>query len=430
MKHKTRIIIANVMGNLMQSFDMAICGLLSFYFVKYFLPDMNDGLISLLKLFSLTYVFQTMGSIFLGLFSDSLGRKKIFAISIMGMGVATALIGLIPSPHYLGVQALWALFILRGIQSFFYGSEYLNSTAYLIENVQESQKNFIGSWGPFGSIAGLFIASLCVLIISHLNVHYPQLEWLFWRLPLFIGIIGTGVGLYILNRIPESLEYIDFYATHSKPDWGDLIQQSWKYLFHNKMDSLLAFFLICLGTTSMTQIYILGPIQAHLYHQLSDQQIYLSNTLSILLMLFICPLVGKLMGQIKREKIIVAATLGLWFLSQPYFYLLAHDHFWLLLLCQCFISVAAGAYFATIPVMILEIFPLHLRCTLASTIYAIAASLSMGTVPVLSLNILKQHPHPITPTILIISLVACVWGMMWFKRSKNRRDFLMPQVED
>ena len=138
-------------------------------------------------------------------------------------------------------------------------------------------------------------------------------------------------------------------------------------------------------------------------------------------MLLVCPLVGKLSAKIKREKIIIAATLGLWFLSQPYFYLLAHNHFGILLLCQCLISIATGAYFATIPVMILEAFPLHLRCTLVSTIYAMAASLSAGAVPSLSLKILKQHSHPVTPSVLIFCLVASVWGVMRLQRLKDKK---------
>ena|SRR3990167_757566 len=416
MKHKTRIILVNILGNLVQSFDMAICSLLSFYFVKYFLGDTNNGVITLFKIFSLSYVLQMSGSLFFGLFSDSLGRKKIFSISIIGMSITTVLIGFIPA------QAILILFLLRTIQSFFYGSEYFNSTAYLIENAPESQKRFIGSWGSFGYIAGLLIASLCMLLISHLNTIHPNLEWLFWRFPFCLGLIGVGLGLYIWKRIPESLDYIDFYAAHSKPDWNDLIQQSWAYLFHNKLNTVFAFILISLGVTAITQIYIFGPIQAHLYHQLSDQQIYLSSTISILIMLFICPLAGKLSQKIKREKIITAATLGLWFLSQPYFYLLAHDQFWLLLLCQCLMSVATGAYFAIIPVMVLEMFPLHLRCTLASTIYAMAAALSAGIVPILSLKILKQHPHPITPSVLLFSLTACLWGIMWIRNVKKIKE--------
>lgn len=422
MKHQTRIIIANVIGNLVQSFDMAICGLLSFYFIKYFLGDMDDRLIALFKMFSMTYLLQITGSLFFGLFSDRLGRKKIFALSIIGMVVATTLIGFLPSYHLIGLQAFIMLFILRCIQSFFYGSEYLNSTAYLIENAPESKEYLIGSFGPFGYIAGLLLASLCVLIISHLNVAYPELEWLFWRIPFGIGLIGTGIGLYIWNRIPESLDYIDFYAIHSKPDWSDLIQQSWKYLFHNKINAIFAFALISLGVTAITQIYIFGPIQAHLYQKLSDHQIYLSNTVSILVMLFVCLLTGKKCKPIKREKIIIAATLGLWFLSQPYFYLLAQGHFGLLILFQSLISIATGAYFAIIPVMVLEMFPLHLRCTLVSTIYAMAATLSAGIVPVLSIKILKQHPHPVTPTVLIISLIACLWGIMWVKHIKEKQD--------
>ena len=429
-KHQTRIILAGMMGNLIETFDMAICGLLSIYFAKYLIGDANKGLAIVFLTFFAGYLARPIGAAFLGLFSDTYGRKIMLAISILSMGVATALMGFIPSHNAIGMNSMILLLGLRVIQSFSCGAEYLNSSTYLVENADVTNKGYIGSWASFGAIAGLLAASVTALIVARLVSMHPELEWLIWRVPFILGLLGSSIGLYIRICIPESLAYIAYYADHPKPKFSSLLKQSCQFLAHNKLQALYAFTLSCLGVTTTFQIYIYAPIQAHIYGHFSDQQIIWSNIMALTIMLCVFPIIGKLSDKVSREKIVIAASLGFWFLSQPFFYLLAHGNFGMLILSQCLISIPAGAYYATVPVMLAEMFPLKLRCTVLSVLYATAASLSAGLTPVLSLMLLRHTNSPVAPTLLIFILVILVWGVMRLRSWKLKTTIFISSVVD
>ncbi len=412
MKHQTRIILAGLIGNLIETFDMAICGLLSIYFAKYLIGDINKGLGIVFFTFFAGYLARPIGAVVLGLFSDTYGRKIMLSISVLTMGVSTALIGFIPSTQFIGGWAMILLLILRIAQSFFCGAEYLNSSAYLVENADSSKKGYVGSWVPFGAMSGVLVASITVLIVTNLIKQHPDLEWIIWRAPFVLGLLGSSIGLYIRICIPESLEYIYYYAENPKPKPKALLKLSFDFLKQNKLQGLYVFILSAIGVTTTFQIYVYAPIQAHIFGTFTDVQIIGSNIISLIVTLSVLPIVGRLSDKIKREKIIIAASVGFWFLSIPYFYFLSNNNFNLLLLFQSLISIPAGAYYATVPVFLAEMFPINLRCTVLSTLYASAASLAAGLTPLLSLMLLKNTNNAVSPTLLIFVLISAMWIVM------------------
>ena len=421
MKHQTRTILAGMLGNLVEAFDLAICGLLSVYLAKYLVGDSIQGLTIVFITFFAGFLARPIGAMVLGLLSDAYGRKITLAASILSMGITTTLIGFIPPSSSIGIAAMIILLVLRIIQSFSCGAEYLNSSAYLVENAQESRKGYSGSWASFGAMAGFLVASIVTLSVTYLIKAYPELEWAIWRLPFVLALLGSSIGLYIRLFIPESLEYVMYYADRPKPTFKGLFNQSVKYIAENKLKSLYVFALSCLGVTTTFQIYIYGPTQAHIYGNCSDHQIMVSNIISLIVLLCVFPIIGKLSDKVNREKIVIAASIGFLILSQPYFYLLSYGSYSALILIQCLISIPAAAYYATVPVMLAEMFPINLRCTVLSVLYSIAASLSAGLTPLLSLMLLNRTGSSIAPTLLVIVLVAFVFGMMWVKGAKGER---------
>lgn len=415
MKHKTRIILAGMTGNLVESFDMAICGLLSVYLAKYLIGDVSKGLLIVFATFFAGYLARPFGAIVLGLFSDIYGRKITLAASILSMGISTALIGFIPPNSSIGITSMITLLILRIIQSFSCGAEYLNSSAYLVENADESQRGYSGSWASFGTMSGLLLASIIALIVSYLTKIFPEHDWLIWRIPFVMALFGSSIGLYIRMFIPESMEYIMFYSKNPKPKLRDLIFQSIDYLKKHKLKSLYVFLLSCLGVTTTFQIYIYGPTQAHIYGNFSDHQIAVSNIISLTVLLFVFPIIGKLSDRINREKIVISASFGFILLFQPFFYSLSYGSFSELLVVQALIAIPAGAYYATVPVLLAEMFPLNLRCTVLSILYSTAASLAAGLTPLLSLMLLNKSQNALSPTVLIFVLVTSVLIVMFVR---------------
>ncbi|KTD73784.1 MFS transporter [Legionella tucsonensis] len=421
MKHQTRIIMAGTLGNLIESFDMAICGLLSVYIAKYLIGDASKGLFLVFLTFFAGYLARPIGAMIMGLLSDIYGRKIILAGSILAMGVSTTLIGFIPPHSTIGIFSVMALLALRVIQSFSCGAEYLNSSAYLVENADAAKKGYSGSWASFGAMSGMLVASLIALIVTYFSKHYPEQDWLIWRVPFVLALLGSSIGLYIRLCIPESMEYIMYYADRPKPKFKSLFSESINFIKNNKIQSLYVFVLSYLGVTTTFQIYIYGPMQAHLYGHFQDHEIILSNILSLIVLLAIFPLVGKLSDKVNREKIVILASIGFLVLSQPFFYVLSHHDIYNLLLGQALIAIPAGAYYATVPVILSEMFPIKLRCTVLSILYSTAASLSAGLAPLISLMLVEKTQVASSPSMLIFVLVVIVFIALTLKAKATQK---------
>ncbi|HAU0238336.1 TPA: MFS transporter [Legionella pneumophila] len=421
MKHQTRIILAGTLGNLIESFDMAICGLLSVYIAKYLIGDASKGLFLVFLTFFAGYLARPIGAMTMGLLSDIYGRKIILAGSILSMGVSTTFIGFIPPHSTIGIFSVITLLVLRIIQSFSCGAEYLNSSAYLVENAEASKKGYSGSWASFGAMSGMLVASLVALIVTYFTNHYPEHDWLIWRVPFVLALLGSSIGLYIRLCIPESMEYIIYYADRPKPKFKSLFSESINFIKNNKIQSLYVFVLSCLGVTTTFQIYIYGPMQAHLYGHFQDHEIIMSNIISLIVLLGVFPLIGKLSDKLNREKIVIFASIGFLILSQPFFYALSHHDIYNLLLGQALIAIPAGAYYATVPVMLSEMFPIKLRCTVLSAIYSTAASLSAGLAPLLSFILVKKTHIASSPSILILIFVLLSFLLLSIKHSTLKK---------
>ncbi|MCE0722794.1 MFS transporter [Legionella resiliens] len=421
MKHQTRIILAGTLGNLIESFDMAICGLLSVYLAKYLIGDVSKGLFLVFLTFFAGYLARPIGAMLMGLLSDIYGRKIILAASILTMGLSTSLIGFIPPHSEIGTFSVITLLLLRIIQSFSCGAEYLNSSAYLVENAETSKKGYSGSWASFGAMSGMLVASFIALTVTYFTNHYPEHNWLIWRVPFVLALLGSSIGLYIRLCIPESMEYIMYYADRPKPKFRKLLTESVNYIKTNKLQSLYVFILSCLGVTTTFQIYIYGPMQAHLYGNFKDHEIITSNIISLIVLLCVFPLIGKLSDKINREKIVIWASIGFLVLSQPFFYSLSHYSLNEFILGQVLIAIPAGAYYATVPVMLAEMFPIKLRCTVLSVLYSTAASLSAGLAPLISLILVRTTGVASSPSILIFVLVAGAFITMNIKYNYTRK---------
>ncbi|CZG37357.1 TPA: MFS transporter [Legionella pneumophila] len=423
MKHQTRIILAGTLGNLIESFDMAICGLLSVYIAKYLIGDASKGLFLVFLTFFAGYLARPIGAMVMGLLSDIYGRKIILAGSILTMGISTTLIGFIPPHSTIGTFSVITLLMLRIIQSFSSGAEYLNSSAYLVENAEASKKGYSGSWASFGAMSGMLVASLVTLIVTYFTNHYPEHDWLIWRVPFILALLGSSIGLYIRLCIPESMEYIMYYADRPKPKFKNLLTESVNYIKNNKIQSLYVFVLSCLGVTTTFQIYIYGPMQAHLYGNFQDYQIIASNIISLIVLLSVFPLVGKLSDKINREKIVITASIGFLIFSQPFFNSLSHEDFYRLVFNQALIAIPAGTYYATVPVMLAEMFPIKLRCTVLSVLYSTAASLSAGLAPLLSFALVKKTNSASSPSILVFVLIAITFAIIIFKLLSIKKSY-------
>jgi MHS family metabolite:H+ symporter-like MFS transporter len=202
---RVRNAFSGTLGTALEFYDFALYGLAAgTVFKTIFFADSSPAvaLIASLATFAVGYFARPLGGIILGAVGDRIGRKQILVWTVVVMGLASTLIGLLPTYAQIGVWAPALLVLLRIIQGLGAGAELSSSSTMLVESAQPARRGLIGSLVGIGTNGGTLLASLAWLLVSQL----PEEDFLSWgwRLPFLASILITGVGLWMRRSVHES----------------------------------------------------------------------------------------------------------------------------------------------------------------------------------------------------------------------------------
>lgn len=204
-RQRQRTAFSGTLGTALEFYDFAIYGLAAgTVFKQVFFPEATPvvGLIASLATFAVGYVARPVGGIVLGAVGDKIGRKAILVWTVVVMGVASTLIGLLPTYAQVGVLAPALLVLLRIIQGLGAGAELASSSTLLVESAHPQRRGLIGALVGIGTNGGTLLASGAWLAVATL----PQdalLSW-GWRIPFLLSILIAGVGLWMRRGVSES----------------------------------------------------------------------------------------------------------------------------------------------------------------------------------------------------------------------------------
>jgi MFS transporter, MHS family, proline/betaine transporter len=407
MKYQNKVICGGLIGNVVEAYDMSICYFLSSELSRELLGDNKGRPTVILSLIFIAYLAKPIGAFILGIFSDLYGRKNVLIASILIMGFSTALMGLIPSYHNIGLTAAAFLLCLRIIQSMALGSEFLNSSSLLVESGHSQQRGFRGCWSSVGVKAGYLLACLVVEGIHFYSQGHPELSNL-WRLPFLLALITTGVGYYIRKKVPESLDYVRYYADKQKPSTQLIYKQSLKFIKKYPFMVYFAFFTSFLSVTTGYFFYLYIPMHAIQYTELSRSFIMSSTICSLVFVTALIPFFGWISDKCDRLTFLMGASCGLILLTYPFMQAINYGNAAYFLFMYLLISIPCGCYYSVATVLLTELFPLPIRCTSLSIVYSIAASLASGVPPLLSDYLTRRTQWLSSPSIIIIVLSSIV----------------------
>jgi MFS family permease len=137
-----------------------------------------------------------------GNYGDKIGRKSMLIITLLIMGIATALIGLLPTYESIGVWAPILLIVLRLLQGIGVGGEWGGAALMSVEHAPKGRRGFYGSWTQMGVPAGLLLSTAVFTMFSSM----PEKQFLTWgwRIPFLVSLLLIGVGLFIRLRVMET----------------------------------------------------------------------------------------------------------------------------------------------------------------------------------------------------------------------------------
>lgn len=407
MKHQTKVILGGLVGNVVEAYDISICYFLASELSQSLIGNHQGNPTVMLTLVFLAYLAKPAGAFFLGLLSDLHGRKNVLIGSIVVMGLSTALIGLIPSFSQIGVVATGLFLLLRIIQSMALGSEFLNSASFLVESGDHKQRGFRGCWPSVGVKAGYLLACLVVVGTQSLSSFLSDKEWL-WRIPFLLAMITTLIGYLIRYTMPESLAYVVYYAQRSKPNTSVIYKQSVEFVKKYPFMFNYAFFASFLSVATGFFFYLYIPLHAIQYSHLPRSTIITSTMLSLTLVSLLIPVFGWISDKQDRLKMLAMATIGLLLTAYPFMQAVNFGSAYSLLGMQLMISIPCACYYSVSSVLLTELFPLPIRCTVLSIIFSIAASLAAGVPPLLANFLARQTHSPNSPCLIMITLSIIV----------------------
>jgi MHS family metabolite:H+ symporter-like MFS transporter len=204
-----RVILSSLIGATIEWYDFFLYGTIAgIVFNKLYFPN-SDPLVSTLlayTTFAVGFVTRPLGGVIFGHFGDRLGRKSVLVMTLMIMGVATFLIGLIPTYAQIGVAAPLLLLLMRIFQGIGLGGEWGGAVLMAFEYAPENRRGLYASIPQIGLAIGLCLSSGFVWLLSQL----PDADFLSWgwRVAFMASIVLVGVGLYIRLRILETPEFI------------------------------------------------------------------------------------------------------------------------------------------------------------------------------------------------------------------------------
>jgi MHS family shikimate/dehydroshikimate transporter-like MFS transporter len=204
-----KLVAATVVGNTIESYDYNVYGTLTaLIFGALFFPSDSSVLSRTLAFatFFIGIASRPLGGILFGALGDRLGRKPMLMWSLGVMGVATFLIGCLPTYATIGVAAPILLVILRFIQGFGIGGEWGGAVTLMTEHAPPKRRGFFGSLVQTGTGFGIILAALTLIVLLGI-LGEDQLQAWGWRIPFLISAVLVALGAWVRLHIEESPEF-------------------------------------------------------------------------------------------------------------------------------------------------------------------------------------------------------------------------------
>ena len=195
-----------MIGTTIEWYDFFLYGsAAALVFNRLFFPEFDPlvGTMLAFATYALGFVARPVGGIVFGHYGDRIGRKKLLMLSLVLMGVATVLIGLLPTYGQIGIWAPIALIALRLVQGFAVGGEWGGAVLMAAEHGDAKRRGFWASWPQAGVAAGSLLSAGMLAVMAAVMTEGEFLDW-GWRIPFLLSAVLVAVGWYIRQQVAES----------------------------------------------------------------------------------------------------------------------------------------------------------------------------------------------------------------------------------
>jgi MFS family permease len=299
------VIGASAIGTVIEWYDFYLYGVLAAFFSTQFFPPENQtaALLASLAAFGAGFAVRPFGAAVFGRIGDIIGRKFTFLVTITVMGLATALVGILPTYAQIGILAPVLLVALRLAQGLALGGEYGGAAIYVAEHSSDDKRGANTSWIQTTATVGLLLA-LVVIAIFRLNMTTEDFTSFGWRIPFLLSAVLVAIALYIRLRLQETPLFARLKAE------GKSSTSPWRESFGNPANRRLIILALFGATAGQAVVWYQGQFQAlfflgtNLGVKFQDAYLIVGTAIVFATPFFL--FFGRLSDRIGRKPIILA----------------------------------------------------------------------------------------------------------------------------
>ncbi|MBU3848581.1 MAG: MFS transporter [Candidatus Acinetobacter avistercoris] len=429
-KARRKAITAAGIGNFVEWFDFVLYAQFAAIIAIHFFPSENptSGLLATFAVFALGFLARPIGGVIFGHYGDKHGRKKALSAAVLLMSIATFAIGLTPTFESIGIMAPILLVVWRVCQGLSAGGEYAGSSSFVIEFAPKGKKALYGSINPIATALGIIGGALVGLIMTQLMD--PELinSW-GWRIPFMIaGPLGI-VGLYLRNKVEETPEFQAIQNKVKEEKHAPLVEA-----FKSSKMNMLTLFgwasLNGLGFYMLTGYMITFMTNTA---QMARPQALSVYIVALILFSFSCYFAGKLIDRIGIQKVAIVSALVMSILIVPAFYLLSTGDLTTAIIGLSVFGIVMGFICTVTPLLMVNLFPAHIRYSASALAYNLAYGLLGGTAPYIATYLIAETGNNLAPAyyvvfVTIFGLLITLTGFRFNKANQSEHKELVQSL--
>ncbi|BCQ29485.1 MHS family MFS transporter (plasmid) [Caballeronia sp. NK8] len=414
-KQMRRVVVASLIGATIEWYDFFLYGVVAgIVFNKLYFPS-GDPLISTMLAygtFAVGFLSRPLGGVIFGHFGDRVGRKSMLVMTLSIMGVATVLIGMVPTYAQIGIWAPSLLLFLRVLQGIGLGGEWGGAVLMAFEYAPENKRGFYASIPQIGLALGLCLSSGVVAGLSLTLTDAQFLAW-GWRLAFFLSFALVAIGMYIRLNVMETPEFARIQRTGSESRMP-IVEVISKYP-GNTIAGMGARFIDGVFF-NVFGVFSISYLTGTLHLQRTDA--LLGVMVAAFVMIFTIPFFGRLSDRVGRARIYFWGSLATG--------LSAFFGFWLMknsggntMLAWLAVVIPLGVVYASIygpeAALFSELFDAKVRYSGISFVYQFSGIFASGISPIVATWLLQRNggdPWMIATYCLaagIISALSAAW---------------------
>ncbi|MEA1013119.1 MFS transporter [Sphingosinicella sp. LY1275] len=403
-----RVVMASLIGTTIEWYDFFLYGsAAALVFNKLFFPEYDPltGTLLAFATYALGFLARPVGGIVFGHYGDRIGRKRLLMLSLILMGVATVLIGLLPTYNQIGIWAPIALIALRLVQGFAVGGEWGGAVLMAAEHGDAARRGFWASWPQAGVPAGNLLAAAVLALMAGLQSEAEFLAW-GWRIPFLLSALLVVVGWYIRNKVAEPRMFEEAIEQAEAPPKLPAIE-----VFRERPRAVLLGAGIRVGEN--ISYYILTVFSLTFLVDVAEET--RSVALNALLVgaavqFFAIPLFAWLSDRIGRRPVYAFGGIGLALWMFVFFRLLESGDNGSIILAVVVGLVLHGAMYGPQAAFITELFPTRIRYSGVSIAYQLTSIVAGSLAPIIALALYREYESAL-PVAIYVAVACAISGL-------------------